>query len=277
MENLLDLVPGLKGPGACFGSAIDHREVQLSAGTAPEMKKDATALNLATLEKQLEAAEVFSLRIGRLEQSQLQLGVKRAMDLFFSALVLVVGAPLFLFLALAVRCSSRGPVFFRQTRLGKNGIPFTFYKFRTMHHNNDESVHRSFAQSFINGKMESRQGGRVFKMISDPRVTRIGTFLRQSSLDELPQFWNILKGEMSLVGPRPPIHYELDHYQDWHKDRLKAKPGLTGLWQVSGRSRVPFDEMVMLDLHYITHWSLAMDLRIIFKTIPVLLKGDGAY
>ncbi len=241
------------------------------------MKKDATALNLATLEKQLEAAEVFSLRIGRLEQSQLQLGVKRAMDLFFSALVLVGGAPLFLFLALAVKCSSRGPVFFRQTRLGKNGIPFTFYKFRTMHHNNDESVHRSFAQSFINGKMESHQGGRVFKMISDPRVTRIGTFLRQSSLDELPQFWNILKGEMSLVGPRPPIHYELDHYQDWHKDRLKAKPGLTGLWQVSGRSRVPFDEMVMLDLHYITHWSLAMDLRIIFKTIPVLLKGDGAY
>jgi exopolysaccharide biosynthesis polyprenyl glycosylphosphotransferase len=241
------------------------------------MKKDATALNLATLEKQLEAAEVFSLRIGRLEQSQLQLGLKRAMDLFFASLVLVVGAPLFLFLAIAVKCSSRGPVFFRQTRLGKNGIPFTFYKFRTMHHNNDESVHRSFAQSFINGKMESRQEGRVFKMISDPRVTRIGTFLRQSSLDELPQFWNILKGEMSLVGPRPPIHYELDHYQDWHKDRLKAKPGLTGLWQVSGRSRVPFDEMVMLDLHYITHWSLAMDLKIIFKTIPVLLKGDGAY
>ncbi len=241
------------------------------------MKKDATALDLATLEKHLEAAETFSLRIGTLEHPQSQLMAKRVMDVVFSFLALVLGAPLFGLIAAAVKLTSPGPVFFRQTRLGQNGVPFTFYKFRTMRHNNDESVHRSFAQNFINGRMEAKEGAQIFKMVRDPRVTRIGGFLRRSSLDELPQLWNVLKGEMSLVGPRPPIHYELDHYQDWHKGRLRAKPGLTGLWQVSGRSRVPFDEMVMLDLHYITHWSLALDLRIILKTIPVLLKGDGAY
>jgi len=241
------------------------------------MKKDATVLDLATLEKHLEAAETFSLRIGTLEHSQSQLIAKRGIDLMVAFFALLMGAPVFGAIALAVKITSPGPVFFRQTRLGLNGVPFTFYKFRTMQHNNDESVHRSFARNFINGRMERREGARIYKMVRDPRVTRIGVFLRRSSLDELPQFWNVFKGEMSLVGPRPPIHYELDHYQDWHKGRLRAKPGLTGLWQVSGRSRVPFDEMVMLDLHYISHWSLALDLRILLKTIPVLLKGDGAY
>jgi lipopolysaccharide/colanic/teichoic acid biosynthesis glycosyltransferase len=241
------------------------------------MKKDATALDLATLEKQLEAAETFSLRIGKLEHSQIQLALKRGLDALLSSILLILGAPLLAAIALGVKGTSPGPVIFKQTRLGRNGVPFTFYKFRTMFHDNDDAVHRSFAQSFINGRMEKRGGARIFKMVRDPRVTPLGALLRHSSLDELPQLWNVLKGEMSLVGPRPPIHYELDHYQDWHKDRLKVKPGLTGLWQVSGRSSVPFDEMVMLDLHYITHWSLTLDLKIMAKTVPVLLRGDGAY
>lgn len=251
--------------------------MQLSLGMAPDMKKDATALDLTTLEKHLEAAENFSLRIGKLEHSELQLVGKRAMDFILATLGLLIGAPIFGIIALFVKITSPGPVFFRQTRLGENGVPFTFYKFRTMQHNNDEAVHRSFAQNFINGRMLTRKGARIYKMVRDPRVTRLGEFLRRSSLDEIPQLWNVVRGEMSLVGPRPPIHYELDHYQDWHKDRLRAKPGLTGLWQVSGRSRVPFDEMVMLDLHYITNWSLLLDLKIMLKTLPVLLKGDGAY
>jgi exopolysaccharide biosynthesis polyprenyl glycosylphosphotransferase len=240
------------------------------------MKEDATALNLATNEKTLDAVDAFTLRIGVPTHNQVELACKRAFDFVAALFALILLAPLLIAIALGVKLSSRGPTLFRQMRLGKDGEAFAFYKFRTMYHNSDDSVHRSFAQRFINGHME---GGRQkpFKMVSDPRVTRFGAFLRKTSLDELPQFWNVLRGEMSLVGPRPPISYELAHYQDWHKDRLMVKPGLTGLWQVSGRSSVPFDEMVMLDLHYITHWSLTLDLKIILKTLPVLLRGDGAY
>jgi lipopolysaccharide/colanic/teichoic acid biosynthesis glycosyltransferase len=162
-------------------------------------------------------------------------------------------------------------------RLGKDGEPFTFYKFRSMHHKNDDGMHRDFARDFISGEMSENQDRTVFKMVRDPRITGIGRFLRRSSLDELPQFINVLRGEMSLVGPRPPISYELEHYQDWHKDRLKVKPGLTGLWQVSGRSTVGFDEMVMLDLYYIAHWNLKLDLKIVARTVPVMVKGEGAY
>jgi len=239
------------------------------------MKKDATALKLAPNGSSTAAAPTLELRIGVPRYGRLEFGLKRGIDILAALAVFTVGAPVFLLLALLVKASSPGPVFFRQTRLGKDGRPFGFYKFRTMHHNNDDSVHRDFCENFIQGG--DKDGGKVFKMVRDPRVTRIGGFLRKTSLDELPQFWNVLKGEMSLVGPRPPISYELEHYQEWHKDRLKVKPGLTGLWQVSGRSQVPFDEMVMLDLHYISHWSLAMDLKIMWKTLPVMIKGDGAY
>lgn len=240
------------------------------------MKKDATALNFATPES-TRGTPVLKLRIGVPRHGLWALTAKRIVDILAALVVGIAGAPLILFIAAAVKLSSRGPVLFRQVRLGKDGVPFVFYKFRTMHHDNDDSVHRSFCENFINGGMKKEDDSRVFKMVEDPRVTRLGALLRKTSLDELPQFWNVLRGEMSLVGPRPPISYEIEHYQDWHMDRLRVKPGLTGLWQVSGRSTVPFNEMVMLDLHYITHWSLALDFKIIWKTLPVMIRGEGAY
>jgi exopolysaccharide biosynthesis polyprenyl glycosylphosphotransferase len=211
----------------------------------------------------------------------LQARLKRLMDVAIAGFLLVVTSPLFLLMALLIKRSGPGPVFFVQERLGRDGQPFLFYKFRTMEHNSDDAIHRQFAAMFINGDEEGcrrRNGDRkIFKMSQDPRVTRIGSWLRRTSLDELPQIFNVLRGDMSLVGPRPPIVYELEHYQPWHMERLKVTPGLTGLWQVSGRSSVPFEEMVRLDVHYINHWSLWMDLRILLKTVPVVLQGTGGY
>lgn len=243
------------------------------------MKKDATALDLVTLGEVVEHREPLRLRIGSPRYAWWERAIKRAFDIVFSSAVLVIGSPVFLLIAALVKTSSPGPVLFRQTRLGRDGRPFDFYKFRSMRHNNDDSAHRDFCADFINGEDtdDDEAARRIFKMVCDPRITKIGGFLRRTSLDELPQFWNVLKGEMSVVGPRPPIAYEFEHYQDWHKDRLKVKPGLTGLWQVSGRSQVGFDEMVMLDLHYISGWNLLLDLRIIARTIPVMVRGDGAY
>jgi lipopolysaccharide/colanic/teichoic acid biosynthesis glycosyltransferase len=218
-----------------------------------------------------------------------------------SFLALVLCAPLFLVIAAAIKLNSPGPVFFVQQHVGLGGRVFDFYKFRTMVHNADDAVHREFSRDFIRGNDEGHpgngnghghgnghangngngnghgNGAKVFKLTSDPRVTAIGTFLRRTSLDELPQLLNVLRGDMSLVGPRPPVVYELEHYLDWHKRRLSIRPGLTGLWQVSGRSSVPFDEMVLLDLYYIEHRSTWMDLRIMARTLPVMLTGNGAY
>jgi lipopolysaccharide/colanic/teichoic acid biosynthesis glycosyltransferase len=155
-------------------------------------------------------------------------------------------------------------------------------KFRTMKLLTDDSIHRDYAINFITGQRlefsdARKRRDQVFKMTRDPRITPIGALLRRTSLDELPQLLNVFRGEMSIVGPRPPIFYELNHYKEWHRKRLRAKPGLTGLWQVSGRSSVPFDEMVLLDLYYIDHWSLKTDIEILFRTIPVVFSGEGAY
>ncbi len=170
--------------------------------------------------------------------------VKRAVDLLFALAMLVVLAPVMLVISLLVKRSSPGPVLFVQERLGRDGRPFKFYKFRSMAHNSDDAIHRQFAAMFINGDKsgcaESNEGDEVFKLKRDPRITRIGSILRRTSLDELPQLFNIIRGDMSLVGPRPPIAYEIENYQPWHMERLKAVPGLTGLWQVSGRSSVSF-------------------------------------
>ena len=211
------------------------------------------------------------------QPSETAVVAKRLLDIIFATVVIVLGLPFNLLVAALIKLTSEGPVLFVQERLGKDGVPFRFYKFRTMMVSNCDSDHRNFAENFIKGKMMEDCDDGVFKMKADPRVTSIGRFLRRSSLDELPQFLNVLKGEMTLVGPRPPLTYELSHYKEWHKARLLVKPGLTGLWQVSGRSQVTFDEMVMLDLYYIDNWSLPLDIKIILRTIPVMLFGYGGY
>ncbi len=207
--------------------------------------------------------------------------VKRVLDVVMALVALVVAGPLMLVIALLVKRSSPGPVLFTQERLGRDGKPFSFYKFRSMKNDSNDAIHRQFAAMFISGDesgcAQSNAGEKVFKLKTDPRVTTIGAWLRKTSLDELPQLFNILKGEMSVVGPRPPIAYEIENYQPWHMERLKAVPGLTGLWQVSGRSSVSFEEMVRLDVKYINNWSIWWDFAIILRTIPVVLWGTGGY
>jgi lipopolysaccharide/colanic/teichoic acid biosynthesis glycosyltransferase len=208
--------------------------------------------------------------------------IKRAMDVVGSTSALLACSPLFLVLAVIIRMTSKGPVFFRQERIGQYGKPFVFLKFRSMHIANDAEIHREFVQNFIAGKSEPARAGKnpkvVYKITNDPRVTWIGKLMRRASLDELPQFLNVLKGEMSLVGPRPPVQYEFDVYDVWHRRRsLEAKPGITGLWQVHGRSRTTFDEMVRLDLQYSRSWSPLLDLKILLLTPRAILTGDGAY
>jgi exopolysaccharide biosynthesis polyprenyl glycosylphosphotransferase len=208
--------------------------------------------------------------------------VKRTMDIIGSALALAALSPFFLVIAIAVKFSSKGPVLFRQQRIGQFSKPFEFLKFRSMYASNDPDIHKKYVQSFIAGSKEN--GGEangqkpVFKLTNDPRITSVGRFLRRTSLDELPQFWNVLKGEMSLVGPRPPVAYEIDAYYIWHRRRvLEAKPGITGLWQVHGRSKTTFDEMVRLDLQYSRKWSPLLDVKILLQTPGAVFSGDGAY
>ena len=208
--------------------------------------------------------------------------VKRGLDATLSLVALVVLAPVFLAIAVAIKRSSPGPVLFRQERIGQYGVPFTFLKFRSMHTSNDAQIHRVFVTRFIRGDPAPAAAGQreqpVYKITTDPRVTSVGRFLRCTSLDELPQLLNVLRGDMSLVGPRPPIPYELDAYNIWHRRRfLEVKPGITGLWQVSGRSRLRFDDMVRLDLQYAEAWSLWLDLKILLRTPRAVLTGDGAY
>ena len=208
--------------------------------------------------------------------------VKRMMDILGSLLALMLFSPIFLFAAIAIKATSKGPIFFRQRRIGQHGNSFVFLKFRSMYVNNDASVHKEYVQKLIAGKADkhpsSGNGQGVYKLTKDSRITRVGAFLRKTSLDELPQFINVLTGEMSLVGPRPPVPYEVEAYDIWHRRRLlEAKPGITGLWQVSGRSRVTFDDMVRLDLHYARTWSLWMDIKILWRTPAAVMLGEGAH
>ncbi|MGA8185679.1 MAG: exopolysaccharide biosynthesis polyprenyl glycosylphosphotransferase [Terriglobia bacterium] len=209
---------------------------------------------------------------------KLHRAVKRGLDIIGSATALCVLSPLMALIALLIKVTSDGPILFRQSRVGYRGAAFTFLKFRTMRPSNDGSVHKEFIQRFIAGEMKSAEPAPVYKIRADPRITRIGKFLRKTSLDELPQFWNVLIGEMSLVGPRPPIPYEVEYYDIWHRRRvLEVKPGLTGLWQVKGRSRTTFNDMVRLDLQYAKSWSIWLDLKILFETPLAMISGDGAY
>ena len=207
---------------------------------------------------------------------------KRAMDVVGSLAALVLLSPLFLFIALAIKLTSKGPILFRQRRIGQHGKSFTFLKFRSMYVGNDPSIHQEYVKQLIAGKAErqssSENGEGVYKLTKDPRVTSIGAFLRKTSLDEIPQFMNVLRGEMSLVGPRPPVPYEVESYDFWHRRRvLEAKPGITGLWQVKGRSRVKFDDMVRLDLEYARTWSPWLDVKIMLQTPGAMVIGEGAH
>jgi lipopolysaccharide/colanic/teichoic acid biosynthesis glycosyltransferase len=207
--------------------------------------------------------------------------LKRSIDIVGGILLSLICLPFCVLIAIAIKATSKGPILFRQMRVGQHGKQFVFLKFRSMYTDNDHSVHREYVTKLINN--DAKAGSTlstdvVYKLTGDKRITPIGRFLRRTSLDELPQFLNVLQGDMSLVGPRPPIPYELAAYQTWHRRRLlEVKPGVTGLWQVTGRSRVDFDSMVRLDLKYATSWNPWLDIKILLRTPLAVIRGSGAY
>jgi exopolysaccharide biosynthesis polyprenyl glycosylphosphotransferase len=206
------------------------------------------------------ARNIFSTR---------QMIAKRILDIVGSLVGMVLLAIATIFVAPAIKLESPGPVFFGQTRIGKNGRRFTFYKFRSMYQDAEERKKELMAKNEVNGLM--------FKMKDDPRITKVGKFIRKTSIDELPQFWNVLRGDMSLVGTRPPTVDEFERYEAKHKGRLSMTPGLTGLWQISGRSDImDFDEVVKLDMQYIDHWSILKDIKILISTVYVVIVGKGS-
>ena len=202
--------------------------------------------------------------------------LKSAFDRVSAGFGLDILAPVVAIIAVAIRLDSPGPVIFRQRRVGKDGKEFVLYKFRSMHAKSDDALHRAAFQRFFAAQSREEAGVSSFKVANDPRVTRVGRFLRSTSLDELPQLVNVVKGEMSLVGPRPPIPYEAAMYQERHRARLTVRPGLTGLWQVSGRCEVTFEEMVKMDLEYIADRSFFLDLKILLLTFGAVLRRRGA-
>jgi exopolysaccharide biosynthesis polyprenyl glycosylphosphotransferase len=216
---------------------------------------------------QLSGIPLIGVREPALPTSQLLL--KRVVDVLAASIALVLAMPLLVLVALVIRLESPGSILIRQTRVGRNGRAFSFYKFRSMRQDADRQLNQL--------QTKNEASGPIFKIRNDPRRTRVGAIIRKLSIDELPQIYNVLRGDMSLVGPRPPFQWEVEKYQDWHHKRLSVAPGLTGLWQVSGRSDLPFDEMALLDLWYIDNWSVGLDIRILLRTIPAVLSGRGAY
>ena len=205
---------------------------------------------------------------------------KRISDLVLAGAAAILTSPVWLIVSIAIKFDSRGPILFKQERVGMDGRVFLCYKFRSMFADSDESVHRAASRKNIEGDEAANAGDAVApvfgKVKDDQRITRVGKWLRRTSIDELPQILNVFRGEMSIVGPRPPIPYEVEDYDIWHRKRLDMRPGITGLWQVSGRNRLTFDEMVRVDLYYIENWTLLLDLKIIFLTLPAVFRGDGA-
>jgi exopolysaccharide biosynthesis polyprenyl glycosylphosphotransferase len=231
------------------------------------------------LPRKTEIDQIGVLPMIRLFREPLSSGariLKRTFDLVVAALAIVLLFPVWILIALIIKLDSKGPVFYTQERVGMDGRLFLLYKFRTMKAGADPELHREYQRAFIAGRAEANIGNDnkpTYKLLADPRITRTGKVLRRTSLDEVPQLLNVLLGDMSIVGPRPPIPYEVEAYELWHRKRLDMKPGLTGLWQVSGRNRLPFEEMVRLDLFYIENWSLLLDLKIILRTVLVMIEG----
>ena len=230
-----------------------------------------------TVRLQVHTSARRAARAARSRHARVHDVLKRTLDIIGSVSLLTVLSPLLLIIAAAVKLTSKGPVLFRQERVGEGMKPFRMLKFRTMRPDAGHAVHQAYVTEFIKGGQESAAAPGVFKLTNDTRITPIGHILRKTSLDELPQLWNVVVGDMSLVGPRPPIKYEVDQYKGWHLRRvLDAKPGLTGLWQVTGRSRTTFDEMVRLDLRYVRTYSLWTDLKILLATPRAVIAGKGA-
>ena len=206
--------------------------------------------------------------------------IKRILDLVQAVLLLIIVSPLMGLIAFLIKLDSKGPILFKQQRVGQYGRPFTFYKFRTMDADADSAAHQAYIKRLIAGTAETHTdpetGEAVLKMVNDKRITRLGRILRKRSMDELPQLFNVVRGDMSLVGPRPAIPYEVAEYKDWHMRRLEAKPGITGYWQVYGRSQVTFDEMIKMDLYYIDRQSFWLDLKLLLMTPKAIWIGRGA-
>jgi exopolysaccharide biosynthesis polyprenyl glycosylphosphotransferase len=263
------------------GEALFEVMIQTGRRRGVEFRIAPTLLNC--LPSKTEIDQVGSLPMVTLFRSPLSNSArlaKRGSDLIVAALALFILSPLWLLIAFLIKLDSRGPVFYKQERVGMDGRVFLFYKFRTMRAGTDDAEHREFQRRYIKGQPDSNQGDDqrpAYKLRADDRVTRVGRVLRRTSIDELPQLFNVLRGDMSVVGPRPPIPYEVESYELWHRKRLDMKPGITGLWQVSGRNRLPFDEMVRMDLYYIENWSLLLDIKIILQTLPVMWRGEDAY
>ena len=237
-------------------------------GVRPRIVPDLFQLSLTGVDvNDLDGIPLIDMRVPSLSGTNALM--KRVVDLVLGIPATLLALPLIAFIAVAIKIDSPGPALFRQTRLGMNSRPFQVYKFRSM---------RSGAEDEVRQLLDRNEAsGPLFKIRDDPRRTRVGRLLRRTSFDELPQLINVLRGEMSLVGPRPPLPSEVDQYKPWHKQRLLARPGMTGLWQVSGRSSLSFDEMVLLDIYYIENWSPLLDVKIILRTVPKVLSGDGAY
>ncbi|MBV9616657.1 MAG: sugar transferase [Ktedonobacteraceae bacterium] len=221
----------------------------------------------------VQAAPIQILRVDSSYQRS-----KRVVDIVFTLLIMIPLCIVTAVIALMIRLDSKGPIFFRQKRVGLNGVEFEMLKFRSMYQNNDDGRHREATRQFMNGSTLSHEedSSKRYKLTNDSRVTRVGRFLRKTSIDELPQFFNVLRGEMTLVGPRPALQYEVDLYSPHDRLRLLGKPGLTGPWQVYGRSRVSFQKMVQMDIDYLHQQSLRQDLKLIALTVPVMLLGQGA-
>jgi exopolysaccharide biosynthesis polyprenyl glycosylphosphotransferase len=255
-------------PGNMHRQAIRSVKLCERLGTSFKLIPDLYEVNLSRID--MDAIEgIPLLGIKQVSLNTPQRIVTRAIDISVSLLVLILGSPLFLFLALAVRFSSPGSIIYKQERVGLNGKHFFMYKFRSMYKDADQRLAQLLCQNEAQGP--------IFKMRYDPRVTPIGRFIRRTSLDEIPQFVNVLKGEMSLVGPRPPLPREVAQYEEWQRGRLAIKPGLTGLWQVRGRSNISFDEGVLMDLYYIENWSLRLYIQVLMRTVPAVLFSRGAY
>ncbi len=263
LDEVIFVVPHERLP-AIEGAVLDCEEQGVSARVC----MDVFATRISTLAVE-DLDGIPLLALSTVPQDPFALATKRALDVVLSALALLVLSPVFLVVAVAIRLDSPGPVLFRQRRVGMNGREFTLLKFRSMYRDAQARL------DALRGRNEV--SGPVFKMRDDPRVTRVGRLIRRTSLDELPQFWNVLRGEMSVVGPRPPIPAEVRQYERRHLRRLSVKPGITCTWQVSGRSSIGFDRWMELDLSYIDNWSLWHDVKILARTIPAVLTGRGAH